>query len=361
MSPRAFRATELAKEMARRGHNVTLYAVLGKYDYTNFQNETGIIVKNIGKMLFATENSDGDTRYTILDKMLFHLFHRIIEFPDIELSLRIPTIIKKEQNCNLLITIAAPHAIHWGGALAKTILPKKKMPEIWISDCGDPYMGNSIEKKKTIIFKHIEKYWCRKTDYLIIPIEDARKGYYPEFNSKIRVIPQGFDFSTIKLDKAFIKNDVPLFAYAGSIYPGHRDPTIFLSYLTQLESEFKFIIFTNNEKFYLTFKELLKHKLEIRQYIPRELLIPELSRMDFLINFRNQSTVQSPSKLIDYLLTKRPILNISKDFSEIVYFKEFLAGNYANQNEVIDVNQFDINNITDKFLDLYNENKSKTL
>ena len=148
LSPRAFRATELATELAKRGHSVTLYAVLGQFDYSNFQKETGIIVKNIGKMWFATDDSEGNFRYTIIDKILYHTFHRFIEFPDIEFTLRIPSILRKENNCNMLITNAVPYPIHWGAALAKTILPKVKFPQIWISDCGDPYMKNPLDKKR---------------------------------------------------------------------------------------------------------------------------------------------------------------------------------------------------------------------
>lgn len=356
-SPRSFRATELAKELARRGHKVTLYAVLGKYDYSDFQKETGIIVKNIGNMLFATSDSENNFRYNLLDKMLYHSLHRIIEFPDIELTMRIPHILKKEKKCNMLITIAAPHAIHWGAAIAKAIIPKKKFPETWISDCGDPYIGNSIEKKNKFIFKPIEKLWGRKTDYITIPIEAARKGYYPEFSSKIKVIPQGFDFSVISTDNSFIKNDIPTFAYAGSIIPGFRDPTVFLNYISSLNCDFRFIVFTTDAKFYLHFKKVLKNKIEIRQYLPREQLIYELSRMDFLINFTNPSTTQAPSKIIDYLLAKRPILDISKDFIEVNSFNEFLDRNYKNQRERLDISQFDIKNVTDQFLDLYYENK----
>ncbi|MBQ1654853.1 MAG: hypothetical protein II060_13815, partial [Bacteroidales bacterium] len=46
-TPRSIRSTELIKELARRGHDVTVYAVLGKYDYSSFEKETGIKVKGI--------------------------------------------------------------------------------------------------------------------------------------------------------------------------------------------------------------------------------------------------------------------------------------------------------------------------
>jgi glycosyltransferase involved in cell wall biosynthesis len=378
LSPRAFRATELAKELAKRGHSVTLYAVLGKFNYSDFQKDTGIVVKNIGKMWFATDDSEGNFRYTLLDKIMFHSLHRFFEFPDIEFTLRIPSIILREKNCNMLITNAVPYSIHWGAALAKTIFRKEKFPEKWVSDCGDPYMKNPFDKKKFFYFKYVEKWWGRKTDIITVPLFELKENYYSECQSKIKVIPQGFDFENIRLDKTFIKNEIPTFAYAGTIYPGHRDPTTFLNYLSVLDCEFKFTVFTNDEKFYLPFKEKLKQKLDIRNFVPREQLLFELSRMDFLINFRNRSAnlasgnknnIQElgssmkqndyglPSKLIDYLLTKRPILDISKDFSEFELFHEFLTGDYENQNKRPDINQFDIRNVTDKFLNLYFETK----
>ena len=53
LSPRAFRTTELAKELAHLGHDVTIYAVLGEYDYTSFTKTTHVKVKNI-PMTFST-------------------------------------------------------------------------------------------------------------------------------------------------------------------------------------------------------------------------------------------------------------------------------------------------------------------
>lgn len=358
-SPRAFRTTELAKELVRQGHHVTVYAVLGKHDYADFEKETGVKVRNIGKMLFATNDSDGDYRYTLLDKILYHSLHRLIEFPDIELMFRIPSIIKKEKGMDMLITVAFPHPIHWGAALAKKLLPENKFPKVWISDCGDPYMGDPINKKKFYYFKYIEKWWGRNADYITIPLKEGEKGYYKEFHSKIWVIPQGFDLTNVKLDQSAVTNDVPTFAYAGSIYPGQRDPKQFLNFLIHFEHDFKFIIYTNAPDYYQPYKIMLRDKLELNPYIPREQLIYELSKMDFLINLKNPDTIQLPSKIIDYLLTQKPIMNVSTNFSmleEKVYL-EFIKGNYTARIKDFNIEQFDIQNVVRKFTDLYYEDK----
>lgn len=348
LSPRAFRATELAKEFARLGHDVSLYAVLGKYDYSSFMEETGVKVKNI-KMLLATSDSDDNVRYNLFDKFSYHAFGKLLEYPDIEFCWKIPEILKKEQDTDLLITIAYPHPIHWGTAIAKKLLGKK-FPKFWISDCGDPYMGNLVEHRPLKYFKYIENFWGKMTDIVTIPIEGGRRGYSSKIQDKIRVIPQGFNFDGIRLAN-YKKNDIPHFAYAGSIYVGQRDPSSFMNFLSELDYDFVFTVFTNNHAFYAPFKELLGDKLNVREYVPRNELIYELSKQDFLINLTNPNTIQSPSKLIDYYLSERPILNVSTPFTETETFKAFTASDYTDQLRKEDISRYDIKNVVQQFIE----------
>ena len=95
-SPRAIRSTELIKELARRGHSVTVYAVLGKYDYSDFQQKTGIVVKQIPiRWELFPNNSDGSGRRAFIDRVLGRLFRKF-EFPFFEFYFRIPKLLKKE-------------------------------------------------------------------------------------------------------------------------------------------------------------------------------------------------------------------------------------------------------------------------
>ena len=55
--PRAFRAFELAKEFAIRGHNVTVYIPNYEYDYSTIEYETGIKVIKINSGFFINRNS----------------------------------------------------------------------------------------------------------------------------------------------------------------------------------------------------------------------------------------------------------------------------------------------------------------
>ena len=350
LSPRAFRTTEIAKQFARQGHEVVVYAVLGTYNYSLFEERYRVKVKPI-KMKLSTLNSDGKCRYNWLDKGLYHLLHRLIEYPDIEFCWKIPQILKKEKNIDLLITIAVPHPIHWGAAIAKSIFPQKEFPSKWISDCGDPYTGSAVGQKHPFYFKYVENFWGEKTDFVTIPLKGACEAYRKNVQEKIRIIPQGFDFSEVKLSDK-VDNTIPHFAYAGSIYKGQRDPSSFLEYLCKLKQEFVFTVYTNDSLFYQLYKAKLGEKLIVKPYIERQQLIYELSEQNFLINLINPSSVQSPSKLIDYLLTRRPIIDISTPFAEETIVQRAFQGIFDNKYEHVNIQEYNIINVANKFLSL---------
>lgn len=357
LAPRPHRATELAKYFSQKGHDVLLYGVLGKYDYSSFEQETGVQVCNLGRMLFATLDSNGERRNTVIDKLARKLFHRILEFPDIELAFKVHNILRSLKNIDMLITVAVPYPLHWGAAWAKKQMGNS-FPKVWISDCGDPYMGDSVNSHP-FYFHAIENFWGRETDFITIPVAAAMKAYSTKVQNKIKVIPQGFDFSKVIIDYKFSGNPYPRFAYVGAIYPGYRDLTKLLQYLSTLDDgKFELVVYTQQKSYYEPYKEQLGEKLQIKGYVPREQLVYELSQMDFLINLKNKSSVQVPSKLIDYYLSSRPIVDITTDFTEKDVFNEFFNGDYSQEHIKGDISQYDINNVGDSFLKLANKRKS---
>lgn len=347
LAPRAFRTTELAKELAKQNHTVTIYTLTGNYDYSEFSNETGIIVKKIGKSIFGCVASDGSCNRNIITRGLSYLFSKF-EYPNIELLPLTIKALKKEKKIDFLITIAVPYSIHWGAALSKRNF------KVWASDCGDPFMGNPFNPKPHI-FAPIEKYWCKKTDFIVVPVENAKAGYYREYWKKIRVIPQGFNFQAIQRRK-YKENEIATFAYAGNVYEDLRDPSNFLKYLTTLNDiNFKFIVYTKTSKIFELYKNKLGDKLIIKTFKEREILIPELSEMDFLINFTNESGVQQPSKLIDYYLSGRPILDISSLFNNQLDFNNFMIKNYSKSTIILNPEQYNIQNVVKNFIYLFQE------
>lgn len=353
-SPRAHRTHELATELSRQGHEVILSILTGQHDYKEYSKFNNIQIKPLGKTYFFKFDPITGTSLNITSKVVSKITGKYLEFPFIELMRNTYLTLDKEvlTDVDLLITVAVPHPIHWGTALFRKLNYNKLKDTIWVADCGDPYMGNP-NTKRPFYFKFMEKMFGKHADYISIPTEEAKQGYYPEFHNKIKVIPQGFNFNKLKPNDKFIKNDIPTFIYAGTFYSNLRDPRPFLDYLKEINKDFKFIVYTKNSSLIDNYIDALDSKLEVRPYIPREDLILEMSKADFLVNFSNSSSVQTPSKLIDYTLSGKPIMNINTNISlDTHLIQEFLEGNYSRQFKVENIEDYNIRNVADKFLKL---------
>ena len=350
-SPRAFRTAELSEELARLGHNVTVYSVPEGADYVAYTQKTGVKIMPI-YMRIPSNKGGADYRNNAIDKALYHVFNTLTDYPSIEFKWRTKDILEKEKDFDLLITIAVPHEIHFGAGAAMERRPSEPT-KCWIADCGDPFMFNPY-KKPFFWFAGEEKRWCRRVDYITVPTEQSINGYYPEFRSKIKVIPQGFNFDDINIAE-YEPNSVPTFAYTGRFYPGLRDPYQFLDYLTTLKEDFRCIFFVASD-LPQKYTDALGDKLVVKKGWKRKDIIYELSKMDFLLNIPNKgSMVQVPSKLIDYALAKRPVLSIETDFAQQQQLHEFLQGDYSSQMTLPDLEMYNIKNVARQFLALAEE------
>ncbi len=350
ISPRSFRTSELAREMARRGHFVkVIIPFLDRVDYDQISNEYGVSFVNLGKLKYKELVLGGPRVVILVKRVISRLLLMLFEYPDIQIIPPIVRALREEDGYDLLISIAVPYPVHWGVAWSRS--KNHLIARTWAADCGDPYMGDRIDTfRKLFYFSFIEKWFCRKADYLSIPVKDAVAAYYTEFHDKIRIIPQGYRFDEFKFPPVINNNPIK-FAYAGNIVPVTRDPKPFLDYLRTIETDFRFYIYTRKVDLIASYKEQLGEKLVICDYIPRDELLPILASMDFLVNFDNNTNVHSPSKLIDYALTKRPILNIKSEIDKSL-IAAFFSRDYSRALVVSDIDQYDITHIADKFLEL---------
>ena len=353
-TPRAHRTTELMKEFARQGHEVTVYAVLGEYDYSDFLKEfPNIILKKIDlKWMWHPYNSDADGKRYLIDKVLGRLLGKKYLFPNFEFYYRVQEIVKNDHLYDSIISIADPHQIHWGLASYRKKNPNK-FPKTWIADCGDPFMNNNLTQVYPPKFEKYEHLFCQYADFISVPEEEAKNGYFKEYLSKIQVIPQGFQFDWPLQDREEPANNIPTFGYAGTFYEDIRNPQKFMELLCEIEQPFKFIVYSNHTKLIEPFREKLKDKLEIRSGIPRELLLKELSKTDFVINLANiNRPSQIPSKLIDYSIICRPILVVNPKSPNKDNLLSFFNKDFKNQLKIENLHRYQIKNVVENFLNL---------
>ena len=86
-----------------------------------------------------------------------------------------------------------------------------------------------------------------------------------------------------------------------------------------MNDDYRFHIYSLSQKeFLFPFVEKSRGKIVLHDPLSRDALLSKLSEMDFLVNFEYDPLVQSPSKLIDYGLTKRPILNCFRTLFSVI-------------------------------------------
>jgi hypothetical protein len=353
LTPRAFRATELAKEFCRQGHYVTVMAP-EKNNINTLLEKYPIEFLSLGKLTWKLPKL---RRLGFFSRLINKFINRILPlffaFPDIELVFKIYKKLKQtDRKWDLLISIAVPYPIHWG---VSTIWSSNKnnFAKLWIADCGDPYCIQENDTFQPPFYFHwIEKWFMRKVNFITVPTRDSYRGYFSEFHNKIRVIPQGFKFDDIKKRKV-IQDDKVRFGYGGSFILGKRDPSELLSFLSGLDNSinFEFHIFTTFTNMVDKFAQNDK-RIVLHTPIDRVELLEYFSGLNFVVNFSNQGTIQTPSKLIDYVIIEKPILNIVTGNLNQNEVLNFLKGDYTGQYKIPNPESYRIEEVTKSFLSL---------
>ena len=363
-SPRSFRATELAKELCRQGHKVLVSGVdisgEGNTQRQRLLEEYGIQWLSLGDGSWFTLNErwqQGGRISSFVARVLGYFG----EFPSIEWYFKIPKRLIIPKEVEAVISIAKPFAVHWGlSRLAKKGLLKDK---IWLADCGDPFMLSTLNVRPIpFYFKYLEKAFCRECDFIVTPTEAGYKGYYPEFREKIRVIPQGFNYEEERAKLGdYTENDVLTFVYAGAFLHKGRNPAALLKVLGDSEIDFRFYIYTQQQYLVIPHIKPGDTRFIVQDIIPREDIMQVMRRADFLINMMNGTKVQMPSKLIDYYIVDRPVLNIEDDslgMGEREVLLEFLNKDFGNRFVFSNMDSYHISNVCKGFVKLMDEGKN---
>ena len=357
-SPRAHRATELAKEFCRQGHDVSVLTQK-HLDQADLETKYGLRIEDLGEPAWPEVPVSFRGKSNLILRGLRAFLEKFFSYPAIGWTYRVFRKLPKDKDYDCVISIAAPHSIHWGVTLADIF--GRKPAATWIADCGDPFMGqenSGFFTHPAFYFRWVEKKFCSSADWITVPTEGARHGYYPEFQNKLSVIPQGFRFEDYDyLRKIERGKSVARFAYAGHVIQGKRDPRVLIDYLRKSDVEFEFNIFTRKTGL-LESSVRGDSRVVVHEFIPRDELLSELARMDFLVNFENVGNRQTPSKLIDYWLCGRPILSLRSFDLDTALVDQFLAGEYSGALKIEEPEQYRIENVVNQFTALIRKSQN---
>ncbi|WP_335904143.1 hypothetical protein [Shewanella algae] len=367
-TPRSFRITSLARKFIENGYQVTL---LTRYDCDKSLlpkelkdiNIIGLSKRPLEVMALNSSPNDIGTGKRVVKNLKTFVRKLILYFiPDghkLPYAFKLASRLKglNLEDFQVIISNSNPFVVHLGTSMA---LRSKRYRGISIAETGDPYFYSQF--KLAFYQKYIEKNVLKTFKYITVPLESAVDDY-ANFNlkDKVKVIPHGFYFDDIKLEP-FNKSNVVRFAFAGRLYKDIRNPTSFLSFLESncKNLNFEFHIYTDSKnketmEILYPWSKVFDGKLVIHDLLSRDDCIKVLSQMDFLINFCNDTTNQSPSKIIDYVLSNRPFISISNAFLDLEKerFIKFLSSNYSDYIPQ-DISKYNINSVFKLFEEIIN-------
>lgn len=251
--------------------------------------------------------------------------------------------LEKNKDIDTLITTGPPHSLHLIGMQLQ-----KDMPMKWIADFRDPWTSihyhrslrlSSYARKKHKVY---ERQVLQAADAVVVTSPGTQREFQALTNKPVHIITNGFD----TLERIEIPVDsVFSLVHIGSLL-SNRNPTLLwevLAEMTREEGEFKrdleiklvgLVAHEIKEAVeaaglkenlrsigYVTHSEALRH-----QQAAQILLLIEMDRPE--------TTAILPGKLFEYLQSRRPILAMGPEGSDIEpILRETQSGHFFNYTE----------------------------
>ncbi|WP_166268189.1 glycosyltransferase family 4 protein [Marinobacter caseinilyticus] len=329
----AYRWSQIAKEWAGRGHEVEV--ISGRFEKKSIYDNDGVLIKRIG--IVRTEGTESDSEYSDPFKVNSFLFltkfkvryllkrvYRKIYWPD-GLWLWLPSLLlelfkRKSKKYDLIISYSPTFSAHLGALFFKKISCYRSA---WIADYGDPFsLSSTMPPNNLKFYAHlnncVESAVIKSCQIVSMTNKDtliAYKNKFKKSSDKIICIPHLVDidkfYSKQKLKPKINKNFIR-FIYVGGFHKDIRDPSFMLSFFCLLEKagfNFTLDLYGPLNGFEIESKGPIRH----HGIISRSRAIEVVQSADCLVNVENINCFMTPSKLVEYVATGKPILNFIQD------------------------------------------------
>lgn len=357
-SPRAFRWTALCEEWAKLGHEVHVVTGwepgLEQYEIANRVN-----VHRVGGILDMARKwaLPGDTgpqgndsklnnqvrvrrinvrawlSYSMgrMLRVVYNLTWKKVYWPDFAFlwiwpAARKSRSLHKALEFNVMITVSHPFSDHIVGY----ILRRTYQSLGWVADSGDPFAFSEGSPSNNLVLYKRLNYWIEQkvldaTDCFTVTTDETKLLYlqhYKRISSKLHVVPPLLNplFDQIDTDnKNVFDNDAIVMLYAGVFYRKMRSPEPLLKLISTvtcnseiLKSKLQLhvigspdIIIRKLERY-----PLLQPRVFIHGVVSHRKAINHMVNADLLVNIGNNTPYQLPSKVIEYMATGLPIVNL---------------------------------------------------
>jgi hypothetical protein len=348
-NPRSFRWTALVSEFVKEGHNVKVF-------------DSNFIISNIKDINSYVSNE----KYFLLHNTFFKIFNAIFSFvrwPDFAWLWAIFCYknILKEIEINgvpdLIVTVSHPFSSHCVGYFLRRKFSNLK----WIADVGDPFFHSVVPINNLFLYKRLNFFFERKVvqsvDNLIVTTHRTKRKYVNDFSAKyVDVIGPLISDLTLRNFEYLIKpkkntrptgevSTITIF-YIGTLYRELRSPISAIQLFEKLSNKnlrFKLYFVGMNAKILQNYKTKKYVQLFLKSEIPHSSVFKLIRNADILLNISNSSNFQLPSKVVEYIATGKPIINITNCNNDLSgkFFANYKNTLNVNVSKKINTHAFD--------------------
>jgi len=222
---------------------------------------------------------------------------------------------------DVLVTFGQPMSDHLLG-----LRLAQRRGRRWIAHFSDPWIDSPFFRGREVTRRlnaRLERLVVERADALVFTsgetVDLVMGKYPPRLRGKAHVLPHAYD-PTLYPDKAPPRDRI-IVRYLGNFY-GHRSPEPLMHALrilgktrpTTLEGVRIELIGSSERPFAMdAFSGLLRDTVSIREPVDylESLALMQTSHLLLLIDAPDESSVFLPSKLVDYLGARRPIVALS--------------------------------------------------
>ena len=319
--------TRICEELAKNGENVAVYITGNSPKNIQYLNE------HHGVRILNGNSFNNHTSYHQLKLKLFgqNVFRKVINFilnlfscdkfdwlSMLKEKKEIVRIIKYG-GYEIIISISYPITNH---IIAYNI--RKNMNIKWIACYLDPYTFNwQLDISRLVSRLKLEKKLLKKADvimaqsFIFNDFKNCELKYYLQKSVQFElpcIIPI-YHLTNSHISRNDSKSINCLFI--GTLYYDIRNPEFLFELFVKLNRDINLTIIGNRnckfpDNYFENWKKILPDRLRIYDRVSLEKAKSAMLNADILINVDNSLTNQMPSKIIDYISSGKPVINICK-------------------------------------------------
>ena len=340
LTPRAFRWSAIAAQLARRGHQVHVLCSGVSKEGLSVEPDNVVQVFRVKDWLLNASArvapGSGNTKSAIeangrsllrsLIRKTVRAVWRTLYWPDYACGWIIPAIRVARQMCvnndyDWIISVSHPFSGHVIGMAAKRCSPQSR----WFVDISDPYSGGRPLPNNFAIYSKlnrvVEGRVMTGADAISVTTESTKALYessFPVSSRKIYVIPPLLSLPELDQASPWQVDGTVRLVFVGTLYKKLRSPKFLLACIVSLSRTFPAQRFELH--FYgsvndcgddfLMVPDMLNCSVLIHGLVSRQKVALAMIGADVLVNIGNDSETQLASKVIEYMAVGKPILNV---------------------------------------------------